>query len=428
MNVIKEVVKQNRCIGCGVCAPLCPANVLDMKLSSFANFTPILSEGCIKGCDICLKVCPFYDKELEENELTKKLYQNTANIKFDEDLGYFLNGYEFYNKDEKERLKSASGGAGSYVLKKLLEQNLVDKIICVKSCRGSNSKGFNESDFLFEFGVFDSLDDNSRSSAYYPLNLQEVLDYVLKNDFKYAITALPCFAKALRLAMSKSARIKNRIKFIIGLVCGQNKSANFTQKLASIAFDKKDIKLKSVNFRYKFADKNAMQFGFKFSKNDDEIAFDDRNKSAFKWWSSRAFTPFACNNCIDTFAKCADVVLMDAWLEDKIADYRGHSLVLVRSSIIDEIFKTSDEFCKSIDKSLILRSQAGVMANKKLVYYGSKNIIKKRILALKLEIQKYSNEHFDCDEFVEKRVKKIEKFAKMDAKFETAKYLFKKYF
>ena len=512
-NVISEVVTKGRCIGCGVCASSCPFSVLKMRLGGNGFYAPEEGEGCRDKCDICLKVCPFYEKDVLENELNSKIYSEPES--FSPDFGRFLATYKFYKKDEAQRLSSASGGAGDYIFRELFARGLIDYAICVvpadegdfiaqnskrdfsacnnlaqpqnlqnsatknseqnsaipnltqnltdddsinftsaqnsfcgnftqnsaqnftnenfaqnskASCKNSvsaqnfaceNSKNTRNyagenSVPLFKFSVIKNAGEltRARSSAYYPLTLEAVLKEMSRREGRYAISALPCFAKALRLAASKNPRLKSRISFIIGLVCGQGKGAGFTHKLADLAF-KERKQLAAVNYRYKIAGKSAMSFGFKFRATDGSEAIDDRSSSAFAYWSSRAFTPLACNACTDVFAKCADVVLMDAWLQSEMSEWRGTSLVITRAARIDALFSQPTKrareeiFCERISAAEVQRSQQSQVECKNEIFYGAKNPLKRYILRQKLQIQRYSATHFDCDDFIAARLKKI---------------------
>ena len=512
-NVISEVVTKDRCIGCGVCASSCPFSVLKMRLGGNGFYAPEEGEGCRDKCDICLKVCPFYEKDMLENELNSKSYSELES--FSPDFGRFLATYKFYKKDEAQRLSSASGGAGDYIFRELFARGLIDYAICAvpadegdfiaqnskrdfsacnnlaqpqnlqnsatknseqnsaipnltqnladddsinftsaqnsfcenftqnstqnftnenfaqnskASCKNSvsvqdfaceNSKNARNyagknSVPLFKFSVIKNADEltRARSSAYYPLTLEAVLKEMSHREGRYAISALPCFAKALRLAASKNPRLKSRISFIVGLVCGQGKGAGFTHKLADLAF-KEHKQLAVVNYRYKIAGKSAMSFGFKFHATDGSEAIDDRSSSAFAYWSSRAFTPLACNACTDVFAKCADVVLMDAWLQSEMSEWRGTSLVITRAAQIDALFSQPTKqareeiFCERISATEVQRSQKSQVECKNEIFYGAKNPLRRYILCQKLQIQRYSATHFDCDDFIAARLKKI---------------------
>ena len=452
-NVVSEVASKNRCIGCGVCTAICPQSVLQMHIAPSSNYEVRQIPGCDEQCDLCLKVCPFYQKDGFEDALNRKIYADLPNQSGD--FAKFLNTYEFYKKDEAQRLSSASGGAGNFIFNALFENGLIDYAICAQSVdstslcasqstamvqdaaepqSASAAQNFKEDASqnleqspgaaLFKFAVIKSAGELERTkkSAYYPLSLDEALKFIAAHDGAYAISALPCFAKALRLICEKNRRIKSRVKFIIGLVCGQSKSANFARKLANNAFGE-EVSLASADFRHKIAGASAMSFGFKFKDTRGREAVDDRGSSAEFYWSSRAFTPLACNRCVDVFAKCADAVLMDAWLSPQVGDFRGSSLVITRDERIDELFKNGGEFCESISPALVQSSQQSVVDTKNEIFYGTKNLFKKYIYKLKFEIQNESARSFDCDDFIAVRVRKIRRATRILAYFATAKFL-----
>ena len=408
MNIVSEVVAKDRCIGCGACAGLCPSKVLSMDFNSFGHYEPKEIPGCNPKCDICLKVCPFYEKDLAENEISNEIFDSKNSYK---EIGKYVGNYEFYIKDENERINSASGGAGYYLLSELLKRKMVGKIIAVAPCENSEK--------LFKFNIFDNTESlkNARKSAYYPTNMEEILKFILANDDTYAITALPCFAKALRLAMKTNPKLRKRIKFIVGLVCGQVKSKKFAQSLADLNFGEHK-ELKKVDFRYKIKNRPSSNFAFKFLSDDDCSSIrdwssaDEHATSPVIFWTSRAFTPLACNNCNDTFALCADAVLMDAWLPKFTSDWRGHSLVITRNNELDEIFKNADKnavHCESFDIEQIYTSQKPVVAQKAAYFYNKLNILQKQKLKLQRKIYrddmkaiKYINDYVKFEKVLEK--------------------------
>lgn len=379
-NITELIVNQDKCIGCGVCSAICPVDVLPMSFNENGLYQPFETDGCLDKCTICLDVCPFIEENNSEYKIAKKLYKNNSNIQHDKDLGFFLKSYVVYKTDELERLKSASGGGGHWLLSKLLQTNTVDKIITVESNL--------DPDKLFKFSVFNDVSelDNTRGSVYYPTELSEVLDYIMKNDATYAITALPCYAKAIRLAQEKNHKLRKRIKYIVGLVCGQMKTKYFTEELGKIATG--SSKLNSMKFRVKQEKESANNFAFEFN-NNSKLTW---NTEPGTFWRNRTFTPNACNSCIDTFAETTDIVIMDAWLPEYAKDYRGHTLLLVRDKNLNNILLDSKELVvKKVESSKVLASQKGVVVNKKAVAKGTKNPILHKVIEIKLKIQKLSN-------------------------------------
>lgn len=160
-------------------------------------------------------------------------------------------------------------------------------------------------------------------------------------------------------------------------------------------------------------------------QKNGETALFDRFKN-IDFWNLRAFTPLACNNCNDTFATHADITLMDAWLDKNIDDFRGTSLIILRNETLFEIFENCKENLAEISPENVLKAQLGVTKNKELFFSKKGNFIERKILKIKLEIQKYSAENYDCEDFIRIRLKKLNFWVKLDAKIKTAKYLIKK--
>lgn len=409
-NITELVVHKDKCIGCGVCDAICPVSVLKMDFNSIGLYEPIELEGCLDKCKLCIEVCPFVENNESEKEIAKIIYGDEEKIQFHDNLGYFTNTYEVHKKEINDRLLSASGGAGHSILKNLLETKVVDAILSIESNDNVNK--------LFKFSIFKNTSDleKARGSVYYPTEMSEVLDYILKNDGTYVITALPCYAKAIRLAQGKNIKFRKRVKFIVGLVCGQMKTKEFTHSLAknTIGTDR----LQSVRFRVKQENQPAGNFAFEFmGKENGSIGLLNWTDSNGPWnlWTNRAFTPNACNNCTDIFAHCADLSLMDAWLPEYYKDYRGHTLVIARTNKMSNIIESlQDVEVTKIDYKKVFLSQKPVVNNKNAIFYGSKNIFINSINKIKLEIQKLSNDGYEKNKItIELLLKKIEKIEKI---------------
>jgi len=408
-NITELVVNKDKCIGCGVCDTICPVNVLNMDFNSFGIYSPVESEGCLDKCTLCMDICPFIEENDNEYKIATKLYANETNVIYHHELGYFVETLEIVKKDENERLKSASGGAGNAILTTLLDRDIVDKVLTVES--------FSNPDKLFQFNVFSSSTElnNTKGSVYYPTELSEVLDYVLDNDGRYAITVLPCYAKAIRLAQGKNVKLRKRIKVIIGLVCGQMKSKQFTESLSKIAIG--NHRPNEVKYRMKQPTKYSNQYALQFKNtlvHKENII--DWTAYSNKFWTSRLFTPLACNHCIDTFALTADISLMDAWLPEYTKDYRGHTLVIVRSNALKEIILTqNDVSIKNIPYEKVYESQKGVVQNKHYFVNGTYNPIKKLIVLIKIKIQKLSHQSDWDENTIERYILFIKLLEKLNA-------------
>ena len=383
-NVVSDIVSQNMCIGCGTCVAVCPVSALSIAFSESRLYQPREQARCLAECSLCLGVCPFVQSNPKDVDLEKTIFSHMFNIKYHDHLGFYLSTYEMHKEDEAERLKSASGGVGHWLLSQLLKDGHVDRVITVTSNVDSKK--------LFKFEVLERYEflKGTQGSVYYPTELSEVLHYVIHNEGRYVITALPCYAKSLRLAQQKKSILNQRIKFIVGLVCGQMKTKVFTQELGLIAVESDT--LSKVRYRVKIPGNSANNFAFEFNSAEGAQGYLEWSAEPRKYWSSRMFTPMACNYCTDTFARCADVVLMDAWLPEYAHDYRGNSLVIVRSHELEDILTSSKQLSvRALSPLRLLASQRSVVKNKHFFAYGSGNLIVKVIIALKKKVQKISH-------------------------------------
>jgi len=359
-TVIETVVQNSLCIGCGLCAALCPQDVLTMQWNRYGEYNPVAVSPCITECGLCLKVCPFADSGENEDTIAERLYGAVPGIQHRSETGYYLTSYVGYS--EKHRPTSASGGMATWLLEALLAERIVDHVICVAPT-GDPEK-------LFAFQVFDTAEDvrTGAGSAYYPVEMSEVIRQVLEVPGRYAVTGLPCFIKAIRLAQLRNKKLRERVVITVGLVCGQLKSKHFTDYIAALAGVQGDVT--GVRYRGKSPDMPASNYHYAFTTEDGgEECRIFRNQGIDEAWGNRWFTPEACNYCDDVFAECADVTCMDAWLPEVSSDPRGTSLLIIRSNGILDLIKENCTFSKTsvnpIDISRVIRSQRGVIASKR---------------------------------------------------------------
>jgi coenzyme F420 hydrogenase subunit beta len=377
--VCEVIVKSDLCIGCGVCAGICPPKVLEMRFNKFGEYIPIeVRQGCLPKCNLCLKSCPFYDNTVNEDDLSTRAFSDEEHVRHKTETGYYLESFAGYSLSHEHRLNSASGGLTTWFLQALLENELADKVICVTP--------HNELDKLYHFTIIEDPNDIQKSakSCYYPIEMSEVIKEVLNFDARYAVVGLPCFLKSIRQASLTNRRLRARIKWLVGLVCGQNKSKLFAEYLCSLGGGDPTFMYRA-EFRKKDLTKPANNFGFHFECSEGEI----KNGDIF-WlegmreaWTRGYFKPNACNYCDDVFAELADVVFMDAWLDRYISEPMGTNIVLVRKASIFDIFKKGQNqgsiHLENISIEDAIESQRGVID------------VKHKLLAQRLTLAKKLN-------------------------------------
>lgn len=250
--VIRDIVENDLCIGCGLCAVICPSRSLEMEWNRYGEFNPVERLVCDKECGLCLKVCPFADGNDNEDSIGKTLYGNVPDICYTPETGYYLDSYVGFALETRER--GSSGGMATWFLSTLLKKGIVDYVIAVVPN--------DDPDTLFKFSIFSDPKSvlDSSGSAYYPVELSGVLREIQDRSGKCAIIGLPCFIKAIRLTAQNHRKLNERISVTVGLVCGQLKNKQYSTYLANLAgMQNKPIK---IIFREKNLDKPATDYSF----------------------------------------------------------------------------------------------------------------------------------------------------------------------
>jgi len=362
MNVSEVVVERDYCIGCGVCAGVCPKNNLSMLWSEKGELVPVPENECEDlNCSICLDVCPFFDHEINQDDLARELFSKDLNINYTNFIGYYDSCYVGYRKSKNERIKCASGGLATAFLSTILEKKIVDNVAAVGYVENKNR--------MFDFKILSKFEDvNSVSgSVYYPVELSKVLKMILtqNNEETFAVIALPCVIYGLRLAMERIPKLKRKIKLTSSLTCGQLQN-RFCAELLALESGIPVNNFKNIDFRRKSKDSNASNFL--------QVPIDKDGKESYEFyyhdlpyhlWHYRYFTHNSCSFCDDVFGELADITFMDAWLPEYIADYKGTSLVISRTSMTSDLLKNMQN-CElnRIDSKKVVESQKGALYNK----------------------------------------------------------------
>jgi len=366
-SVITEVVANDLCIGCGTCAAVCPRHSLSVAFNQYGEYTARMeADACPHGCRLCLSVCPFFETQANEDVLGEDLFGGDADIQHTPETGYYLDAFVGHTNVAGRRRRSASGGLATWLLETLLRENRVDYVICVSATADSDKR--------FQFTVCRTAEEvrAGAGSCYYPVEMSGILQHIAAHEGRYAVIALPCFCKAIRLAMKRLGVLQQRIAYVLGLVCGQAKSAFFAEYACALGGGDPH-RLNRVEFRVKDPDRPASDYGLKFvsgaadSKQQEGIVFQTQGVS--QAWGRRYFTPTACGFCDDVFAEAADACFMDAWLPRYARDWQGHSILLVRQRQILELVracaKDRSVTCRPLPIREVIASQRSGLRSKR---------------------------------------------------------------
>jgi len=370
--LISEIVKNNLCVGCGVCTSENKTNekFYEMRFNDNGFLVPYIINLDKEEPKEAINVCPFGDTiQNNEDTLSKEFFESK---KADKRIGNYVNTFIGYSN--KYRETSSSGGIATYVFGYLLNKKIVDYIYIVKE---------NESGYVYQ--VFDNVNEIKKTSKtrYYPVTLEKLFDDIDNVNGKIAITGVACFIKAIRLKQLHNPELRNKIPFLVGIICGGLKSKYYTDFLAINA----GIQNEYLNQDYRIKDydqyASAYSFGALDAKNNEFKTM--KMKKVGDMWGSGLFKSNACDFCSDVTTELADISLGDAWLKPYVEDGRGNNVIITRNKLANDIIveglKSGELKLEEVHKNKIIQSQKSSFIHRQigLKYRIKKNKLQSRI-------------------------------------------------
>lgn len=102
---MNNISNTHNCYGCGVCAVMCPANIIDITLNANGFYEPsVVEPHKCTNCGLCLDVCAFHHKE--PALAPSSVFQSFA----------------AWSNDKRIQLKCSSGGVGFEIGKMLMNE------------------------------------------------------------------------------------------------------------------------------------------------------------------------------------------------------------------------------------------------------------------------------------------------------------------
>ena len=320
---IDLIVKNHLCTGCGVCVSEDQTHQAKMIWNNEGFLVPSLGESSTQ--DKMIKVCPFAIQQKDEDELGE-LFLKQPETQYHDKIGYYYGLYAGYSKQFRET--SSSGGIATYVFNALLERKIVDHLFIVKEVDGQ---------YAYQF--FSNVEEITQISKtrYTPVTLEKLFQELSKVDGKVAVSGVACFVKAIRLKQMYDPVLKEKIAFIVGIICGGLKSKYYTDYLAQEAGCKNEYNYA----QYRVKNKESYALDYKFScieKSDKKIHMVDM-QSLGDMWGTGLFKSNACDFCDDVLTELADISLGDAWIDPYDKNGLGNSIIITRTKIAENLIK-----------------------------------------------------------------------------------------
>jgi coenzyme F420-reducing hydrogenase beta subunit len=332
---IQNVIDKQFCVGCGACGAIAPDfQVQEARNGEFRVLsTPACPDSVLAAAS---RVCPMGSAP-DEDELAALHFPDAPGLY--EGVGRYRDLYAGWSP--AHRSDAGSGGLTRWLMAHLLRQGEVDYVVQVSR----KIEGESPDRDLFYYEVFSDADAylaRTSSSAYFPVSLQGLFDEIDARPGRCAVTALPCFARAIRAVMLERPSLASKVRFVSGVICGSLKSRRYAEYLAQQMGVAKE-ELSRLNFRGKsqarVANEKCVEVwreGSPTHKPDgarrvQELRGTNYGQGYFKYK--------ACDYCDDVLAETADVAFGDAWIKPYVDDPSGTNVVVVRNPKLAEIFR-----------------------------------------------------------------------------------------
>lgn len=306
---ITEVVDSYLCHSCGSCFSSCGHDCISYNQSPAGFLFPKIDYDSCTNCGLCFDVCP-------GEHFNKKLIDKTSEDPFIGNIEKVLVGKA---EDKEIYLNSQSGGVTTALLKYLLDEKLVSAAVVTQ---------MNELTLKSEPKIIKNSSEllSSQKSKYVPTNLTSIIPDILKIEGKVAIVGLSCHMHGLENLTGIRKKLNDKL-IKIGLICDR------VMLYSAIPFTEKITKNSVTNFVFRDTSNTSYPGDISFQEDGKLHIMDKKNRKNMKDF----FTPTRCMLCFDKMNIYSDIVLGDPHGIDNTDKENGESLVLIRTSLGEEI-------------------------------------------------------------------------------------------
>ncbi len=313
-----KITKKELCNGCHACLNICPIQCIQMKVDSEGfKYPEVDYDKCIK-CGLCIEVCPLIEPQKIEKENPK--------------------AYACFNKDEKIRMESSSGGIFTLLAEEIINSGGV-----------VFGAGWNKN-LELKHSFVETVEDLNkfRGSKYLQSKIgftfTQTLEF-LKKDKKVMFTGTPCQIGGLKYFLDKKLN-KDQMKNLlcIDFICHGVPSPKVFKKYLEYQEKESNSKTERIAFRLKNEGWKLYSVLLLFN-NNTEYRKQFRNDLYMNAFLSDIDLRPACYDCgFKTKNRISDITMGDFWgiqnMKPDLDDDKGTSLILIHSKLGNKYYST----------------------------------------------------------------------------------------
>lgn len=337
-NKLDRILKNELCLGCGLCEALGHRDGYKMKLSSNGFYTVSLpKKRNIKTEETICKICPAINVTASS---TKSVWGDLKQLNY------------AWSTNAEIRAKGSSGGVITALAVYLLENKEVDAVLHV----GNDKDNFLHNSLKISRTRSDIIEN--ASSRYAPaLVFNEIVQILDSTNEVYLFIGKPCDINAIQKIIKKYPIYDGRIKFCLSLVCAGISSYKGTLELL-----KQESKIDDKPTKIKYRGDGWP--GYFTATYDNGYKYQTSYIDSYGRYL-RDYTHFRCKICPDGIGLSADIAVGDAWETTNgypnFTERPGRSFVLVRNAkakdLLDRAVKSGDISVQNLDINKISQMQ-----------------------------------------------------------------------
>ena len=314
INTIADIVRWRLCVGCGVCAPVCPEkNIRLVDLVNEGIRPQIIDSSRCGSCRVCLDVCPSYEADYSAHQTREGVLPELLPA-----FGPVLEIWEGHASDPEIRFQGSSGGALTALALYCLEQEQMAGVLHIGQnpddrVRNHTRLSRSRAELLSYVG-----------SRYAPASACDRLDLIEQATSPCVFIGQPSEATALRKAQKLKPALERNVGLVLSFFCAGSPSTKGTlellKKLGVPADD-----LQAMRYR-------GLGWPGMFSTSTKTVPKPKEHQTYQESWAFlQAFRPYATHLQPDGSGEDADISCGDPWYKEPRKGEPGSSLVVVRT-------------------------------------------------------------------------------------------------